>query len=174
MDLLGFCCLWVFFVPERNLCMIYGLVSRNSVGLSLQQQWDRFVSIKRYLWLGNQTSEKVTSYPIREIVDLFVRNCKENMNPNAELTIDKHLSLLFFCLWSSCLCNELNICFFFFSSIKIQIDAYKERVTLILCYTISFFKLALPVKPHVQIQLVTCLQRTKWLSKVLSSWEAKS
>ena len=35
---IGFCCLWVFFVPERNLCMICGLLRRDSVDLCLQQQ----------------------------------------------------------------------------------------------------------------------------------------
>ena len=39
MELLGFWCLWVFLVPERNLCMICGLLRRDSVGLCLQQQW---------------------------------------------------------------------------------------------------------------------------------------
>ena len=56
---------------------------------------DRFVSIKRYLRcddlatrLQRRQGDKLA--PIREIIDLFVKNCKESMNPNAELTIDEH------------------------------------------------------------------------------------
>ena len=56
---------------------------------------DRFVSIKRFLRfddlatrLQRRQGDKLA--PIRKIVDLFVRNYKESMNPNAELTIDEH------------------------------------------------------------------------------------
>jgi len=56
---------------------------------------DRFISIKRYLRFDDlatrfQRRQGDKLAPIREIVDLFVRNCKESMNPNAELTIDEH------------------------------------------------------------------------------------
>ena len=56
---------------------------------------DRFVSIKRYLRFDDlqtrvQRRQDDKLAAIREIFERFVRNCKESMNPTAELTIDEH------------------------------------------------------------------------------------